>query len=67
MSEPFQEECRNNGWGQRFTCPGCYEDLPYDEWAGRTATCPKCGRTVRCQVEQEPVSVCALAGSDEDD
>lgn len=61
MTGPFQDECRNNGWDARFTCPGCYADLDYSAWQGRTDACPSCGRTITCTVESEPVSVCRLA------
>lgn len=62
--EPFQNECKNNGYGARFTCPGCYHDLDYDEWCGETGECPNCGLTVRCYVDSEPVSVCELHEDD---
>ena len=58
---PFQQEASNAGWGADFTCPGCYEDLPNNDWENKTAPCPKCARVVTCKVEEEPVSVCRLA------
>lgn len=61
MSEPFAQECKNNGHGVGFTCPGCYHDLPHDDWCGRSGACPGCGRTIECTIEDEPVSVCRLA------
>lgn len=59
--EPFADQCTNNGWDARFTCPGCYADLDHAAWCNRTDACPSCGRTVTCAVESEPVSVCRLA------
>jgi PHP family Zn ribbon phosphoesterase len=64
MSKAFQEKCSNNGYGSWFTCPGCYQDLDYREWKDKTGDCPKCGRTIHCHVEEEPVSVCDLIEED---
>ena len=61
LNEPHQEECQNDGWGARFTCPGCFADLNYDDWRGKTDDCPECGHTITCTVENKPVSVCRLA------
>gem|GEM_PF-6189510 len=60
--EPFTDECRNHGQGAIFTCPGCYADLDVEEGIH---ACPKCGRTVRCYIEDKPVSHCKLV-EDED-
>ncbi|MEG9884070.1 MAG: hypothetical protein V6Z86_05550 [Hyphomicrobiales bacterium] len=67
MSEPHQQSCSNNGDGARFTCPGCYEDLPYDQWNDVPGACPDCGRQVTCYVEMEPKSTCDLVDSPEDE
>lgn len=60
--EPFDTICSNPGQDERFTTPCCYEDITDD-----VDTCPKCGRTVVCEVEYQPVAVCRLAEDEEED
>lgn len=56
--EPHATECSNPGHDDRWTCPGCYEELG-DIGIGRH-DCPKCGRTLQTSVEMQPVCVTRL-------
>ncbi|MCT4654382.1 MAG: hypothetical protein N4A65_01095 [Cohaesibacter sp.] len=65
--DPFSDSCSNQGWGMRFTCPGCYADLDYGEWNGQEGECPECHRQIRCYVEEEPFSRCDLVEENDDE
>ena len=65
MSDLFTQSCSNNGYGQRFTCRGCYADLDYAEWRDKRGKCPNCDRPVHCYVDMKPVSVCDLIDEEE--
>ncbi|MEA2037074.1 MAG: hypothetical protein U9O94_06170 [Nanoarchaeota archaeon] len=58
INKSLSTSCENHGAWALFTCPGCYEDLPYDEWADSTGNCPICGKEICCEVIQVPVSFC---------
>lgn len=68
MAGPIQNECANAD--ERFTCPGCLNDLPFKYG---TQTCGECGRDVNCRREMIPSYVAELgdamqgAGEDEED
>lgn len=57
----FDTECRNVGYYDRFTTPCCYIDVKQ-----HTVSCPKCGRTIVCTVEHEPVAVCRVVEAEDD-
>lgn len=69
MSETFGkmeaargERCTNPGQDERFTTPCCYADV--DEEAKR---CPECNAPIVCEVEQQPVAVCRIAETHEEE
>lgn len=55
MPKPFQTECANAD--ERFTCPGCYSDLPRGYG---TKACNSCGRSVNCSKRMVPSYVATL-------
>lgn len=63
----YSQRCSNPGREDVFTCPGCYED--HHGAASSITSCTKCGRALRCYVEDQPVATCELAepGQDEDE
>jgi predicted amidophosphoribosyltransferase len=62
---PFSDRCSNQGFDDRWTCPGCYSDL---EGAVRgEMTCPHCEARLDLSVDYEPVSVARLIAGGEDD
>lgn len=65
IDAPFQQRCSNPGQEDRFTCPGCYED--HHGVASSITSCSKCGRALRCYVEQQPVATCELADAESED
>lgn len=60
---PFQDRCKNAGFDNRWTCPGCYADL-IGARAGE-ATCSSCGSRLQLSVDYEPVSVAQLISGPE--
>lgn len=63
--KPFEARCSNSGFDDRWTCPGCYEDL--DEKRTGHVTCPKCKRLLLLSLEYEPVCVAEIISEDEGD
>ena len=63
--EPFAQECSNPGFDDRWTCPGCYDDLEIKEPGN--IICKKCGSSVDCKLEYQPVCKSELAESEEDE
>ncbi len=47
------DRCSNPGFYNRWTCPGCYNDLP-DKKEG-TVTCEECGNKVKLTLDHDPV------------
>ncbi len=62
MSEPFQDECTNPGYTDKYTTPCCYVDIYEGE--GLHA-CPKCERPVVCSEETQPMKVCRLVDDEQ--
>lgn len=52
--DPIATECSNAGYDDRWTCPGCYEDIDGAS-SGSTYVCRKCGNSVACTLEYQPV------------
>ena len=50
---PYAQTTRNPGHYDRWTCPGCYNEIRLDQPA--TVTCEQCGRKVECIIEDQPV------------
>jgi len=57
------ESCSNPGYDNRFTCPACYHDFE----DAKAKECPSCKVALHCAVEQQPVCVCTLGHSDDED
>lgn len=62
MQVPRGERCSNPGQDENFTTPCCYADVT--ESATR---CPTCNAPIVCEVEQQPVAVCRIADTDEEE
>lgn len=62
--KPFAMELSNPGHDDRWTCPGCYADLPNRRTA--TVTCQSCDRTVVCTLDSQPVCVATLVDVGDD-
>lgn len=57
------ETCSNPGYENKFTCPDCYHDFS----GVMTKACPGCGAELHCRVEQQPVCVCELGPSEDEE
>lgn len=62
---PLSTSCSNAGFYDRWTCPGCYDDLP--NTGEGTFICERCGNTVECTLERQPICQSRIADIDEDD
>lgn len=49
MSQPLSDRTSNDHHDRRWTCPGCYHDLPADQPG--LHICPRCQRLVECSRE----------------
>lgn len=58
MSAHFAEACSNPGVTDRWTCPGCYDELGCVGEGEHV--CPGCNRKVRCYLESQPVCTTEL-------
>ncbi len=63
------DQCANDHFSDRFTCPNCYTD--HEGLGLRAGRDPKfincgCGARLRCEVEQIDSSVCQIADPDEE-
>jgi predicted amidophosphoribosyltransferase len=63
MREPMDTETRNPGHYDRWTCPGCYADLPNKREG--TVVCSVCNFTVECSTDTQPVCVATLVTEDD--
>lgn len=61
--KPYSSCTSNNGFYDRWTCPGCYADL-LSKVEGKE-TCGTCGRSIRLSLDYEPV--CRAELLDEED
>jgi hypothetical protein len=52
--EPFEMDCSNPGFDDKWTCPGCYKDLG-NVGHGNEITCEDCGCVVKCSLYMQPV------------
>lgn len=65
MDEALSQTTSNPGHYDRWTCPGCYEDMP-NKTTG-VFPCPRCERKVTCSLEDQPVCIASLLTEDDDD
>lgn len=49
------DRCSNAAWTEVWTCPSCYTDHH-----SRVINCSKCGVSLSCTIEDEPVPVCTI-------
>lgn len=63
MSEALSRELTNPGHDDRWTCPGCYQDLATHSEG--TFTCENCERQVECTLDSQPVCRASLVGEDD--
>ena len=56
--KPFSHICSNPGHYDRWTCPGCYADMPNKKPG--TYDCRECKRVVVCSRSIHPVCVATL-------
>jgi transcription elongation factor Elf1 len=61
----LSDRCSNTHYDDRWTCPGCYEDLP-TTIPGR-ATCGNCGAKLKLSLEMVPECVSVVLNDDDDD
>lgn len=62
------EVCRNPGFEDKFTCPGCYADIERTLGKDDVAfvRC-ECGAPLRLEIEYEPGAVAIVCDEDEEE
>ena len=65
MAKPISRRCSNTHFDDRWTCPGCYNDLPNKREGA--VVCTACGASVTCTLERVPECVSEIVDADDDE